>query len=105
MMRIDNHGIKDRMMRTLEALFLHAMVITALVSIAHVSDGQDSPDFLRDRGNGISTSLFGTYIEKGNVIIYPFFEHYEKTYPVTTQWTSGMIPTVNIRVSSRRTKN
>jgi len=30
-------------------------------------------DFLRDRGNGISTSLFGTYIERGNVIIYPFF--------------------------------
>jgi hypothetical protein len=38
--------------------------------------GQELPDYLKDRGPGISTSLFGTYIEKGNVIIYPFFEYY-----------------------------
>jgi hypothetical protein len=31
-----------------------------------------------DRGAGIATSLFGTYVEKGELIVYPFYE-YTKT--------------------------
>ncbi len=31
---------------------------------------------LRDRGEGVSLSMFGTYICKGEVIVYPFFEYY-----------------------------
>jgi hypothetical protein len=34
------------------------------------------PDFLKDRGTGIATSMFGTYINKGEFIIYPFYEYY-----------------------------
>ncbi len=34
------------------------------------------PFFLRDRGPGIPTSMFGTYIRKGEWIVYPFFEYY-----------------------------
>jgi hypothetical protein len=34
------------------------------------------PDRLRDRGTGISTSMFGVYIDKGEFIVYPFFEYY-----------------------------
>jgi hypothetical protein len=33
------------------------------------------PSYLRDRGAGISTSLFGTCISRGQLLIYPFFEH------------------------------
>ena len=33
-------------------------------------------DRLRDRGPGIPTSLFGTYVEPGQLIVYPFFEYY-----------------------------
>jgi len=30
----------------------------------------------QDRGPGLATSMFGTYIEKGDLLIYPFFEYY-----------------------------
>lgn len=31
---------------------------------------------LRDRGPGLPTSMFGTYVEPGELLIYPFFEYY-----------------------------
>lgn len=40
------------------------------------SAGEDAPAYLRDRGTGIRTSMFGTYINRGELLIYPFYEHY-----------------------------
>lgn len=37
---------------------------------------QETASFLSDRGPGIPTSMFGTYIRKGEWIVYPFFEYY-----------------------------
>ncbi len=39
---------------------------------------QTQPDapFLRDRGPGLPTSMFGTYIQRGEWIVYPFYEYY-----------------------------
>lgn len=34
------------------------------------------PTYLEDRGTGVATSMFGTYIRKGELIVYPFFEYY-----------------------------
>lgn len=34
------------------------------------------PDRLRDRGEGLPTSMFGTYIRRGEILVYPFFEYY-----------------------------
>ncbi len=34
------------------------------------------PAYLRDRGTGVRTSLLGTYVRKGELLIYPFFEYY-----------------------------
>jgi signal peptidase I len=34
------------------------------------------PGYLRDRGPGQPTSMFGTYIKRGDVLVYPFFEYY-----------------------------
>ncbi len=34
------------------------------------------PTYLQDRGTGVATSMFGTYIRKGEFIVYPFFEYY-----------------------------
>ena len=34
------------------------------------------PVYLDDRGSGVSTSMFGTYVRKGELLLYPFFEHY-----------------------------
>jgi hypothetical protein len=39
--------------------------------------GQEGlPYFLQDRGPGIASSMFGTYIRKGDLIIYPYWEYY-----------------------------
>ncbi len=32
---------------------------------------------LKDRGVGVPTSMFGTYIGRGDLIVYPFFEYYQ----------------------------
>jgi hypothetical protein len=34
------------------------------------------PDYLRDRGPGVRMSILGTYIAKGELVLYPFFEWY-----------------------------
>lgn len=34
------------------------------------------PVYLRDRGTGVATSMFGTYVRQGELLIYPFFEYY-----------------------------
>jgi hypothetical protein len=33
------------------------------------------PAHLRDRGTGLPTSLFGTYVRGGELIVYPFYEY------------------------------
>ncbi len=37
---------------------------------------EDLPYFLEDRGTGIASSMFGTYINKGEFIVYPYYEYY-----------------------------
>lgn len=37
---------------------------------------QDLPQYLRDRGPGVRTSLLGSYIQHGELLVYPFFEWY-----------------------------
>ena len=37
---------------------------------------EDLPYFLKDRGTGVFTSMFATYIHKGEYIVYPFYELY-----------------------------
>lgn len=37
---------------------------------------ENLPVYLKDRGTGIPTSMFGTYIRKGELILYPFYEYY-----------------------------
>src|SRR5262245_20423896 len=34
------------------------------------------PAYLKDRGTGVTTSMFGIYIRRGELIVYPFFEYY-----------------------------
>jgi len=34
------------------------------------------PAYLDDRGEGVATSMFGTYVRRGEWIVYPFFEYY-----------------------------
>jgi hypothetical protein len=34
------------------------------------------PVYLRDRGTGVATSMFGTYVRRRELLVYPFFEYY-----------------------------
>lgn len=55
-------------------LSLHALTV---ICIAQTSDQTEPlPSYLQDRGTGVPTSMFGTYINKGEVFIYPFYEYY-----------------------------
>jgi hypothetical protein len=57
------------------------VLLAMLASVAPVSAGQlgldpSNPIYLQDRGTGVSTSMFGTYVRKGELIVYPFYEYY-----------------------------
>ncbi len=49
--------------------------VAGLLGPAEAQQG-DLPVYLRDRGTGLPTSMFGTYIQRGQVLLYPFFEYY-----------------------------
>ena len=51
------------------------LVVLALLCQQVMPQEEDKP-FLRDRGEGIATSMFGTYINKGDIVLYPFYEYY-----------------------------
>ena len=58
---------------------LSVLVLAAgMASFPKVSHAQQDglPVHLRDRGPGLPTSMFGTYIQKRELLIYPFFEYY-----------------------------
>jgi len=41
-----------------------------------IAYGQQTFDRSRDRGPGIPTSMFGTYVQRKELLVYPFFEYY-----------------------------
>jgi len=41
-----------------------------------VRPGEDLSAYLADRGTGTPTSMFGTYVRGGEILVYPFFEYY-----------------------------
>lgn len=54
-----------------------ALVTGLLLSVSGVVRAQEQlPAFLKDRGPGVASSMFGTYVAKGDLIIYPYWEYY-----------------------------
>lgn len=51
------------------------LVLVFTFAAVPAAKAQELPRYQRDRGTGISTSMFGTYIQKGELLVYPFFEH------------------------------
>ena len=56
------------------------LIVIALLSLPvfappAVAQSDSLPLYLRDRGRGIPASIFGTYVAKGELLIYPFFEY------------------------------
>lgn len=52
------------------------VVVVIFHPVSGFAQAQNVPYYLRDRGNGIPMSQFGTYVNKGEVLIYPFYEYY-----------------------------
>ncbi|MGH9368667.1 MAG: hypothetical protein ACRD3M_13445 [Thermoanaerobaculia bacterium] len=53
------------------------LAVVLVVPLAtEAARGQDLPFYLRDRGTGVATSMFGTYVRKGELLAYPYFEYY-----------------------------
>jgi len=63
------------MSRSSRALYLSLFLWLACASRSAAQTAEPSPRE-RDRGDGIPVSMFATFIEKGDLIIYPFFEYY-----------------------------
>lgn len=49
-----------------------ALIVTAQTAPA----AEETPEYLKDRGAGIATSMFGTYVRRGEFIVYPYYEYY-----------------------------
>jgi hypothetical protein len=63
-------------MRMKETLVLTMVTLSLIFYSSFIFAQDDLPPYLKDRGKGIPTSMFGTYIQKGEFIIYPFYEYY-----------------------------
>lgn len=68
-------------MRNIPSTTKHFFVIILIVGIVILpnlvgAQEEDLPVYLRDRGTGIPTSMFGTYVRPGELLVYPFFEYY-----------------------------
>ena len=69
----DRPMLNDSLVRRRDTVCM-ALLVTVLLPLA--ASAQDSPPHLRDRGPGVATSMFGTYIRKGELLVYPFAEWY-----------------------------
>lgn len=64
-------------MKNLASLFTLVFIVSAASPTAPARAGDSAlPLYLRDRGTGQPTSMFGTYIRSGELLVYPFFEYY-----------------------------
>jgi hypothetical protein len=52
-----------------------AVALTAAGLPAVALAQSNAPDRSRDRGSGIPSSMFGTYIERGQLLLFPFFAY------------------------------
>lgn len=64
-----------RIARVTSALMV-PLVFSTVFIVTRLEAQEDLPRYLRDRGPGIATSMFGTYVRKGELLIYPFAEWY-----------------------------
>lgn len=64
--------MKRAIVLTMTLLLISTNLLLSTKSLAQ----EDLPVYLKDRGTGQPTSMFGTYIHKGELLVYPFFEYY-----------------------------
>ena len=57
-------------------IVLLLLILSGVILLTKTNFAQEVPDYLYDRGTGTPVSIFSTYIEKGELLIYPFYEYY-----------------------------
>ncbi len=57
-------------------MFSNIAAAEFLSSETLLTETENLPYYQQDRGKGIPTSMFGTYITKRQIFVYPFFELY-----------------------------
>jgi hypothetical protein len=65
----------ERHRRAAPAVTLFAAMALTIPLLPRPARASAPPDRLRDRGPGVSSSLPGTYIERGQFLVYPFFAY------------------------------
>jgi hypothetical protein len=74
-------------------------------SIAQVASPTPPPaDRLRDRGEGLATSMFGTYVRRGELLLYPFVEAYHDSNFEYTPEELGAVGDLDYRGRYRATE-
>jgi hypothetical protein len=64
----------------------------------------DPPVYLRDRGTGVATSMFGTYVRRRELLLYPFVEYYHDDNLEYSPQELGGGPDVDFRGRYRATE-
>jgi hypothetical protein len=64
------------MTRTRTFWALPVFLFLARLAAAGQDPPQPLPYYLQDRGTGVPSSIFGTYIRGGELVLYPFVEYY-----------------------------
>lgn len=75
---------------------LTLVVIIAVTGVPDAAESQVS-DHVRDRGSGVPASLFGTYIRRGELLVYPFFEYVQDNNREYQPEEFGVGPDVDFR--------
>ena len=74
------HGRKGQEMKSVMILSMLLLALLFQPSWVRADnpdpEAADLPIYLKDRGTGVPTSMFGTYVVSGELLIYPFFEYY-----------------------------
>jgi hypothetical protein len=68
----------ERRRRSLVTLILGA-VLGAILALSPQPTSAQQPYYLYDRGDGIPTSLFGTYVRNKELLVYTFYEYTRDT--------------------------
>jgi hypothetical protein len=57
-----------------------ALILAITPNRLPAAESDSLPYYLYDRGAGIHTSLFGTYVRKGELLFYPFYEYTKSSH-------------------------
>jgi hypothetical protein len=88
-------------------IFFAVLFLGLFASPAWAEEGAQPhfPAYMGDRGTGVTTSLFGTYVRKGEWLIYPFYEYEKFSVSEYTAKELGFTPLAGDKDSEGKEKD